>query len=88
MQSAASACDQAGTDAQTALYCLQQCMEQAAVGAQPEGAATAQRAPLFESGAAADVLPGGFYLHVTGDPDRALDLRRVCGALGIAPGHC
>lgn len=88
-----SRCDGPTDSLAGALYCLEQCARQAAVGARPHGVkstASASAAPLFlrrESERTA--LPSGFYLKlVDTEPKLTLDLDRLCATLGIAPTQC
>jgi hypothetical protein len=81
-----SVCDREGDDPATALYCLQRCSEQAAVGSHAGSGVAARTAPLFVDGRQSDeALPDGWYLtRSPADSNRAVDLERVCDTLGIA----
>lgn len=90
-ETTASSCDRNGDDAATALYCLQQCLETAAVGHLSATDTPPTTAPLFvERTTSADAgLPAGWYLKelLTGQ-GRTLDMARVCDALEIDAAHC
>ncbi len=85
-----SECDRQGETAEDALACLEACLEEAAVGQQVGSGVQAGAAPIFRSGEQnREALPAGFYLHRVPDREgRALDLRRVCRAVGIDGARC
>lgn len=86
-----STCDRTGEDAQTALHCLQQCLESEAVGRRSATDAPRQAAALFVQRAtpSAEGLPAGWYLkELSTGEGRTLDVARVCQALGIDTSHC
>jgi len=86
-----SSCDVEGSDARTALHCLQQCLESEAVGQLEASDAPPERTPLFveRPTPAAAGLPAGWYLkELSAGAGRTLDVARVCAALGIDPAHC
>ncbi len=87
-QTAESTCDKPGQDPASTLYCLQDCSEAAAVGAEVGTGIGADTAPLFVYGAAPEkALPSGWYLkRMPESPTRHLDLGRICETLGIRPG--
>jgi hypothetical protein len=85
-ETAQSTCDAKGDDPATALYCLQHCSEQVAVGSRSGSGASAESAPLFLDGVAKrdDALPAGWYLkRIPESRKRTLDLERVCDTLEV-----
>lgn len=80
-----SLCDRKGNDPATTLYCLQQCSEQAAIGSHAGSGVATQAAPLFLEGRQSEeALPDGWYLkRAPADPNRTVDLKRVCDTLGV-----
>lgn len=85
-----SSCNADRNDPAGALYCLEQCVEEAAVGSKTGSGLTTTNVPLFTPSRAGRVAtPAGFYLHQLGaGTDRALDLPLVCDALGIGGRTC
>jgi hypothetical protein len=85
-ETAQSICDAEGDDPVTALYCLQQCSEQAAIGSTTGSGTVAQSAPLFIDAATESnaVLPSGWYLKQQPEsPNRNLDIDLVCKTLEV-----
>jgi hypothetical protein len=85
-ETAQSRCDSKGDDPATALYCLQQCSEQVAVGSRSGSGASAESAPLFLDGAAKrdEALPAGWYIkRIAASRKRTLDVDRVCDTLDV-----
>lgn len=83
-------CERDGDDARTALYCLQQCLESAAVGRQavtPLGVAP-PASPLRSPPAGPARLPPGWYVHTLGDAGASLDVAPICETLGMSPAAC
>jgi len=85
-----STCNADRTDPSGALYCLEQCLEEAAIGSKSGTGMTATSVPLFVAAPPTPpVLPAGFYMHRIGaNADRTLDLGRVCDTLGIQRELC
>ena len=84
-----STCNADRNDPAGALYCLERCAEEAAVGAKAGSGLTTAQVPLFTSFARSLGLPSGFYSHaLTGQRDRTVDLSVVCHTLGIEPALC
>ncbi|MBN1655863.1 MAG: hypothetical protein JXA30_19005 [Deltaproteobacteria bacterium] len=86
VETAQSTCDVQGDDPATALYCLQQCSEQVAVGSSAGSGTSAESVPLFLDAPAkkSEALPDGWYLkRLPESPDRRLDLDRVCDTLSV-----
>lgn len=83
-------CDADRNDPSGALYCLEQCLESAAVGSHAGSGMTTAAVPLFVPAHGAPTsLPSGFYLHRIGaQADRRLDLSLVCDTLGIDRATC
>lgn len=85
-----STCNADRSDTNGALYCLEQCLEQAAVGSASGSGVRTTTVPLFTASRTAPAaLPSGFYMHRIGaDVARTLDLALVCDTLGIERGLC
>jgi hypothetical protein len=85
-----STCNADRGDPNGALYCLEQCLEEAAVGSKSGTGISTTTVPLFISAPNAPVvLPSGFYMHrIGGTADRTLDLARVCDSLDINRDLC
>jgi hypothetical protein len=80
-----SACEQKSDDPAVALYCMQQCTEQAAAGSTTGTGVATESAPLFISGQQReDIVPASWYLkRLPATPNRYLDLKRICDTLGV-----
>jgi hypothetical protein len=80
-----SACDQQSDDPAVALYCMQQCTEQAAAGSSTGTGVATESAPLFVSGPQrAERVPASWYLkRVPSLPSRYLDIDRISKTLGL-----
>lgn len=85
-----STCNADRNDPSGALYCLEQCLEEAAIGATSGSGIDTTNVPLFMPAPTAPlVLPSGFYMHrISATTDRTLDLARVCDTLGITRDLC
>jgi hypothetical protein len=85
-ETAKSTCDVEGDDPATALYCLQQCSEQAAVGSSAGSGTTAGSIPLFiDSTTQSNApLPSGWHLkQLPESRTRNLDIDLVCKTLEV-----
>jgi hypothetical protein len=85
VQSELSACEKESDDPAVALYCMQQCTEQAAAGSTTGTGVATESAPLFISGVTRDErLPAGWYIRrIPTTANRYLDTKRICETLGI-----
>lgn len=85
-----SACNADRSDPAGALYCLEQCLEEAAVGSRTGTGFTTASVPLFvPTTPRPPILPSGFYVHQLGSNEsRRLDLARVCSTLGVDQTTC
>jgi hypothetical protein len=82
---AQSVCDTQGDDPATALYCLQHCAEQAAVGSRTGSGVRTATAPLFRDGPSRDrAIPAGWYLkRLPKKANRYLDMKRIRETLEV-----
>ncbi len=84
-----SSCNADRGDPAGALYCLEQCVEEAAVGSKTGSGLTTAAVPLFTPRRDSTAIPAGFYMHqLGGGSDRGLDLGLVCDTLGIGGRSC
>jgi hypothetical protein len=83
-------CKNRATGTEAALACLEDCLEQLALGTSADSGVAAEAAPLFVDGQEArDALPAGWYVQrVPATEGRRLALGRLCDVLGVVDPMC
>lgn len=84
-----STCAKSEAGTETALWCLEDCMEKLALGRSTRTGMTPESAPLFVDGKEdRDALPVGWYVQIPAPAARRLALGRICEVLGVHDPLC